>query len=554
MAKILLRDSFTIHSDLGVEAIAVRLSQSICSAPAFSFNWPWQKPRVPYYGQVTLKGFDASRVINYQNSFLPKIQGHFETLPSGTAIHITVAPEPWVKWFCGVWVLFWCGLVLPLIPAASANGANGTALLFLGMPLAFFGIAWASFWAEAKRNRRDFQQMIGDRILQSGKHRIASRSPMGFGFIPPSQTRFNPQLWILTGLGLAVIVLFILLQQQQAAQKIQVATNPLAVPDAVCAAPCQYETLHSITGHPKAKVVAVSPDGSLVASGGDDKAIKVWDVETGQLLQTLQSDSGKILDLAIAPDNQTIVSGAGDRMLRIWKLNADSEWPQMLKHVSKPRIIRITQDGTSIISASFHSLKRWNLVTGALEQTLVDGDPRLTQLGPFELVDHDLDTRILAINSTGQVAVVEHSSKLLAWNLDNNQQVELPVNSYLAHVGNLAISPNGKVAASQHNNNWRKFETRLKVWDLNQGKLQTEGAMAFSRRYFRQVPMVLSDAQVLGSVNGELMAWDFDNAQRGKVLSQQSLGAIALSPDNKVLAGLENVGSSGTTIKLLQRQ
>ncbi|TGO84390.1 hypothetical protein BPOR_0510g00060 [Botrytis porri] len=38
--------------------------------------------------------------------------------------------------------------------------------------------------------------------------------------------------------------------------------------------------------------VAFSPDGKVVASGSDDKTIRLWDVATGDSLQTLEGHSG----------------------------------------------------------------------------------------------------------------------------------------------------------------------------------------------------------------------------------------------------------------------
>ncbi|NER84172.1 MAG: hypothetical protein F6K42_32470, partial [Leptolyngbya sp. SIO1D8] len=77
---------------------------------------------------------------------------------------------------------------------------------------------------------------------------------------------------------------------------------------------CDFVLAHALSGHPTASVIALSQDGKTLVSGGSDKAIKVWDVQTGALKRTLQSDSGVITALTIAPDGKTVVSGAGDRM------------------------------------------------------------------------------------------------------------------------------------------------------------------------------------------------------------------------------------------------
>ncbi len=50
------------------------------------------------------------------------------------------------------------------------------------------------------------------------------------------------------------------------------------------------------------KSVCVTPDGSLIISGSDDKTIKIWNLKTGNLLKTLKSHTDIVFSVCVTPD------------------------------------------------------------------------------------------------------------------------------------------------------------------------------------------------------------------------------------------------------------
>jgi WD40 repeat protein len=55
--------------------------------------------------------------------------------------------------------------------------------------------------------------------------------------------------------------------------------------------------------------VAFSPDGKNIASGSEDKPIKLWNLD-GKELRTLTGHSNAVLSVAFSPDGKTIASGS----------------------------------------------------------------------------------------------------------------------------------------------------------------------------------------------------------------------------------------------------
>jgi WD40 repeat protein len=68
--------------------------------------------------------------------------------------------------------------------------------------------------------------------------------------------------------------------------------------------------------------VAFSPDGQILASGGSDSRVKVWDMTPGgheHLKASLRAHTGgEVISLAWSPDGNTIASGGEDSSVRVW--------------------------------------------------------------------------------------------------------------------------------------------------------------------------------------------------------------------------------------------
>jgi glucose repression regulatory protein TUP1 len=67
--------------------------------------------------------------------------------------------------------------------------------------------------------------------------------------------------------------------------------------------------------------VVIRKDNSCIASGSLDDSVRLWHIETGQLLECFHGHSDSIYSISFSPDGNKIVSGALDQTIKVWSLS-----------------------------------------------------------------------------------------------------------------------------------------------------------------------------------------------------------------------------------------
>jgi geranylgeranyl transferase type-2 subunit beta len=130
--------------------------------------------------------------------------------------------------------------------------------------------------------------------------------------------------------------------------------------------------LSSFKGHTDAiAAVALSADGQTLATAGYDHTAKLWDVASSTVRQTLTSHNGVVTSVAFAPDGSLLATASLDGEIKLWDPMTAKLRHNLRGHKSWVNAIAFSPDGEQLVSGSSDgTVKLWSTADRELLKTL----------------------------------------------------------------------------------------------------------------------------------------------------------------------------------------
>ncbi|WP_416906382.1 pentapeptide repeat-containing protein [Micromonospora echinospora] len=209
--------------------------------------------------------------------------------------------------------------------------------------------------------------------------------------------------------------------------------------------------LRVLTGHTgTVRAIAYPPDGRHLASAGDDETIRIWDTTTGRTVHTLTGHTGRIRTLAYSPHGRHLASAGDDETIRIWDTTTGRTVHTLTGHSGRIRTLAYSPHGRHLASAGDdETIRIWDTTTGRTVHTLTGHTGTIHAVGYAPSGD-----RIASASDDRRVHVWDVATRSIAHTMTG----------HTGWIRALAFSPEGRRLVSAGD------DGTVRVWDGGTGQ------------------------------------------------------------------------------------
>ncbi len=296
--------------------------------------------------------------------------------------------------------------------------------------------------------------------------------------------------------------------------------------------PGKEKELDLLIGHTRSvTTIAFSPDGKLLASGGRDETIRLWDTVTGEQKKQLIGHKWAISSLAFSPDGKTLTSAIGLHAekipaeigvaidIKLWNIDTGEATATFRGHTKDITSLAFSPDGKTLASSGKDSkVFLWNVATG--KNTVL-------------LTEHEREVIFVGFSPDGKTfATGSWDNTVKLWDATTGSLKNTITEQGIMGVYSVAFSPVGSFIAVGGNR-------IMRLWDI-----QTKKHVNSFKGHSRDISSIAfsPDGNTVATVGDEsdntIMLWDLQAAKHRKTIKDHTLDVTCLtfSPDGKTIA------------------
>lgn len=396
---------------------------------------------------------------------------------------------------------------------------------------------------------RDLRQKYDQsETLRKIAHEQSQRAQREARISLAAQLTMQAQRWLSQSPQRSLLLAAEALRLVQQEREMPIAAAMQAVCDIVSSADCRM--LHGHNG--KVSVLATSPDGHWLASGGHDGTIRLWDLKSADpvgMSKVCAEHRNAITAIAFTPDGRWLITGCLDSNVCLWSLETAEPRERMV-------VLRGHKGRISSLAVSRDS--RW-LVTGSTGSILNENSIRLWDLKATdpggsgrELPGQQRLMHAVAISPNGHWIVAGNQDGTASlWNLDALTA---------SHAPTLLPGHDGAVRAVHFtaDNRWlitaadgvETHEHALRLWDLTNANPASASTVLRGEPEGTRILASTPDSRWLITAGDEKGArvWDLGSVNRSHCVTMlhghsEAIKAAAVSGDGKWIVTASGEGT-----------
>lgn len=254
-----------------------------------------------------------------------------------------------------------------------------------------------------------------------------------------------------------------------------------------------FEVVQRMESSTALRSLAVSMGGKMLATGGEEGIITLWDAQSGAVIQTLRAQRFAVLALAFSPDGRYLASAAWDNSLALWEL-PQGNLLQTFSTRTPQRVLSFSSTSDRLYAWSpQEQVQIWSIPQGKAQKPLYIGQDNQRN-----------SASSLAFSADGAFLAADQDSRVRVFRTDNGYTQAL-FQPFSPAVQVAALSPNGELIAVLNG-------SALQLFSVAEGRLIGAVALPQDEPTLRWLAFS-PDGTRLAGLGTALHIWSLQNLQ-----------------------------------------